>query len=79
MVVNAPRVRLSRRSGVGLRGFADNIVVTEEAASLESLPALHDRLCYLLNQWDPIGVYVEAPTGRAVPPAALVHDRQVTA
>jgi hypothetical protein len=34
-------------------------VVTEEAPGLESRPALQDELRYLLNRWDPIGVYDE--------------------
>ena len=34
--------------------------MTEEAARLESLSALQDELRYLLNRWDPIGVYDEA-------------------
>jgi hypothetical protein len=32
-------------------------VVTEEAPSLESLSDLQDELRYLLNRWDPIGIY----------------------
>lgn len=35
-------------------------VVTEEALSLESLSALQGELRYLLNRWDPIGIYDEA-------------------
>jgi hypothetical protein len=34
--------------------------VTEEAARLEGLSALQDELRYLLNRWDPIGVYDES-------------------
>ena len=33
--------------------------MTEEPASLEKLAALQDELRYLLNRWDPIGVYDE--------------------
>jgi hypothetical protein len=35
-------------------------VVTEEAPSLESLSDLQDELRYLLNRWDPIGIYDES-------------------
>ena len=34
--------------------------VTEEAPSPQDLGALQDELRYMLNRWDPIGVYDEA-------------------
>jgi hypothetical protein len=34
--------------------------MTEEAAGLEGLSDLQDELRYLLNRWDPIGVYDES-------------------
>lgn len=34
--------------------------MAEDAASSERLAALQDELRYLLNEWDPIGVYDES-------------------
>jgi hypothetical protein len=52
---STPWVRAGRSSGSRTMS-----VVTEEAPGLESRrPALQDELRYLLNRWDPIGVYDE--------------------
>ena len=41
-------------------GIVDNVVVAEEPDRPEGLCALQDELRYLLNRWDPIGVYDES-------------------
>jgi hypothetical protein len=36
------------------------LVMTDEAAGKERLAELQDELRYLLNRWDPIGIYDES-------------------
>jgi hypothetical protein len=38
----------------------DNVTVTREAAGEDGLAGLPDEMRYLLNRWDPIGIYDEA-------------------
>ena len=38
----------------------DNVTVTSQAADQDRLAWLQDELRYLLNRWDPIGIYDEA-------------------